>query len=114
MKAKIIKHEICEVDNSIILFMTYSYKWEENTVSIIDLPELPNSKVIKQYIKTAELAINQELKEKADNENKFKKELKAKQKELTEMRKFVNSRWVDHESIKKAIKEFKQLKSWNN
>ena len=110
MKAKIIKHEIREVDNSIILFMTYSYKWEENTVSIIDLPELPTTKVIKQYIKTAELAINQEIKEKEANENKFKRELREKQKQLTEMRKFVATRWVDPESTKKAIEEFKKLK----
>jgi len=109
-KAKIITHEIREVDNSIILFMTYSYKWDENTVSIIDLPELPTTKVIKQYIKTAEKAINQELKEKEDNANKLKKELKLKQKELDEMRKFVATRWVDHDSIKKAIEEFKSLK----
>jgi hypothetical protein len=74
------------------------------------LPELPNTKVIKQYIKTAEKAINAELKEKEDNENKLKKELKVKQKELDEMRKFVNARSHDPESTKKAIQEFKKLK----
>ena len=110
MKAKIITHENRVVDGSIILFMTYEYKENSNTVSIIDLPEMPTAKVIKQYIKTAEKAINQELREKADNANKFKKELRIKQKELTEMRKFVNSRWLDPESTKKAIEEYKSLK----
>lgn len=114
MKAKITHHEIKEIDtenwNNIVLYMTYEYKGESNTVSIIDLPEYPNAKTIKQYIKTAEKAINQELKEKEDNENKLKKELKEKQKELTEMRKFVNSRGHDPESVKKAIEEFKQKK----
>ena len=75
--------------------MTYSYKGFESSVSIIDLPDLPTSKVIKQYIKTAEKAINTEIKLKEDGENKFKKELKQKQIELDEMRRFVNSRSVD-------------------
>jgi hypothetical protein len=110
MKAKILTHEVREVDGSIILFMTYEYKENTNTVSIIDLPEFPTSKIIKQYIRTAEKAINQELKEKEDNASKLKREIKQKQKELTEMRKFVNSRWVDHESIKKAISDFKEQK----
>lgn len=114
MKAKITHHEIKEIETeqwkNIVLHMTYEYKWESNTVSIIDLPELPNPKVIKQYIRTAEKAINQELKEKEDSENKLKKEIKAKQEELTEMRKFVNSRWHDPESLAKAIQDFKQNK----
>ena len=110
-KAKITDHEIREVDGSIVLYMQYSYKWIDSTVSIIDIPEMPNSKEIKAYIRTAEKAINAELKEKEDSENKLKKELKAKQKELDEMRKFVNSRSHDHESLKKALKEFKQLKN---
>lgn len=92
MKAKITNHEIREVDGSIILYMQYHYKGVDSTVSIIDLPEIPKKQVIKQYIKTAELAINKELREKADNDNKFKKELKVKQKELDKMREFVNSR----------------------
>jgi len=111
MKAKITNHEIREVDGSIILYMQYNYKGVDSTVSIIDLPEMPNTKVIKQYIKTAELAINQELREKADNDNKFKKELKVKQKELDKMREFVNSRWHNHESVKSALQEYKQLKN---
>lgn len=114
MKAKITHHEIKEIDTenwkNIVLYMTYEYKWESNTVSIIDIPEYPNAKVVKQYIKTAEKAINTELKQKEENENKLKKELKAKQKELTEMRKFVQSRGHDPESIKKALEEFKQNK----
>ncbi len=114
MKAKIINHEIKEIDTeqgkNIVLYMTYEYKWNSNTVSIIDLPELPSPKVIKQYIKTAEKAINQELKEKEDSENKLKKEMKNKQEELTEMRKYVQSRTHDPDSLKEAIKEFKQKK----
>ena len=57
MKAKITNHEIREVDGSIILYMQYNYKGVDSTVSIIDLPEMPNTKVIKQYIKTAELEV---------------------------------------------------------
>lgn len=111
MKAKITEHEIREVDGNIVLYMQYNYKWVDSTVSIIDLPEIPTAKVIKKYIKTAEKAINEELKLKEDWENKFKQELKAKQKELDEMRKFVNSRWHDRKSVEKAIKEFKQSKN---
>ncbi len=110
-KAKITSHEIKEVDGSIILFMQYHYKGIDSTVSIIDLPEMPSKQVTRQYIKTAELAINQELREKEDNENKLKKEMKLKQKELTEMRKFVNSRWHEPESVKSALQEFKKLKN---
>lgn len=109
-KAKIISHEVKVVDWNIILHMQYNYKWIISTVSIIDLPELPTSKVIKQYIKTAEKAINTEIKIKEDGENKFKKELKQKQIELDEMRRFVNSRTVDWVSTSKALKEFKKLK----
>lgn len=109
-KAKIHSHELKQVDWNIILHMQYNYKWIISTVSIIDLPEIPTTKVIKQYIKTAEKAINTEIKLKEDWENKFKKELKQKQKELDEMRAFVNSRSVDQESTKRAIEEFKKLK----
>ena len=110
MKAKIISHEVKVVDGNIILCMTYSYKGFESIVSVIDLPELPTTKVIKQYIKTVEKAINEEIKLKEDGENKFKKELKQKQKELDEMRAFVNSRSVDQKSTERAIAEFKKLK----
>lgn len=110
MKAKIISSEIKVVDWNTILYMVYSYKGFESSVSIIDLPEFPTSKVIKQYIKTAEKAINTEIKLKEDGENKFKKELKQKQKELDEMRAFVNSRTIDWVSTRKALKEFKKLK----
>lgn len=110
MKAKILTHEVREVDGSIILFMTYEYKENTNTVSIIDLPELPTAKVIKQYIRTAEKAINQELKDKEDSANKLKKEMKQKQEELTRMREFVATRGHDRKSMKKAINEFKSLK----
>lgn len=119
MKAKITNHEIREVDGSIILYMQYHYKGVDSTVSIIDLQDriewhklpAPKWKELKQFLKTAELAINQELREKADNENKFKKELKVKQKELDKMREFVNSRWHNHESVKSALQEYKQLKN---
>ena len=65
MKAKIISHEIKEVDGTKILYMIYSYKGFESPVSIIDLPDC-TPKAIKQYIKTAEKAINVELKAKED------------------------------------------------
>lgn len=107
MKAKITTHKICEVDGNIVLYMTYNYKGVDSTVSIIDLPEIPKPKVIKSYIKTAEKAINEELRKKEDSENTFKQELKKKQEELTRMREFVNSRWHDRKSVEKAIKEFK-------
>lgn len=110
MKAKIISHEVKVVDWNTILYMTYSYKGFESSVSIIDLPELPTSKVIKQYIKTAEKAINTELKSKEEWENKLKKELKRKQIELDEMRAFVNARTINWVSTKKALSEFKKLK----
>lgn len=109
-RAKIISHEVKIVDWNTILHMIYSYKDFESSVSIVDLPELPTSKVIKQYIKTAEKAINTEIKLKEDGENKFKKELKQKQIELDEMRAFVNSRTIDWVSTRKALKEFKKLK----
>ena len=109
MKAKIISHEVKVVEWNTILHMIYSYKGFESSVSIVDLPELPTSKVIKQYIKTAEKAINTEIKLKEDGENKFKKDLKQKQKELDEMRAFVNSRSVDQKSTERAIAEFKKL-----
>lgn len=75
MKAKIISHEIKEVDGSTILYMIYSYKGFKSPVSIIDIPDC-TPKAIKQYIKTAEKAINIEIKAKEDGENKLKKELK--------------------------------------
>lgn len=109
MKAKIISHEIKEVDGSTILYMIYSYKGFKSPVSIIDIPDC-TPKAIKQYIKTAEKAINIEIKAKEDGENKLKKELKQKQKELDEMRRFVNSRSVDQKSTERAIAEFKKLK----
>ena len=109
MKAKITAHEIREVDWNIILYMQYHYKWVDSTVSVIDLPKIPNTKLIKAYKKTAEKAINEELRKKEDNENEFKKEMKKKQKELDEMRKFVKTRWHDQESIKSALQEFKKL-----
>jgi len=109
-RAKIISHEVKIVDWNTILHMIYSYKGFESSVSIVDLPELTTSKVIKQYIKTAEKAINTEIKLKEDGENKFKKELKQKQIELDEMRAFVNARSVDQKSTERAIKEFKKLK----
>lgn len=92
MKAKITAHEIREVDGNIILYMQYNYKGVDSTVSVIDLPEIPDTKLIKKYIKTAEKAINEELRKKEDSENTFKQELKKKQEELTRMREFVNSR----------------------
>lgn len=110
MKAKVIKYEIKEIDNNIILYVKYLYKDIEWEASIIDLESLPNEKLIKKYIKTLEKAINTEIKLKEDGENKFKKELKQKQIELDEMRRFVNSRSVDQESTKRAIEEFKKLK----
>lgn len=110
MKAKIISHEIKVVDWNTILYMIYSYKGFSSPVSIIDLPELPTAKVIKQYIRTAEKAINLEIKAKEDGENKLKKEMKQKQIELDAMRAFVNSRTVNWESTRKALKEFKNLK----
>lgn len=67
-RAKIISHEVKIVDWNTILHMIYSYKDFESSVSIVDLPELPTSKVIKQYIKTAEKAINTEIKLKEDGE----------------------------------------------
>ena len=108
-RAKIISHEIKEVDGSTILYMIYSYKGFKSPVSIIDIPDC-TPKAIKQYIKTAEKAINIEIKAKEDGENKLKKELKQKQKELDEMRRFVNSRSVDQKSTERAIAEFKKLK----
>lgn len=107
-KAKIISHEIKEVDGSTILYMIYSYKGFESPVSIIDIPDC-TPKAIKQYIKTAEKAINVEIKAKEDWENKLKKEMKQKQIELDAMRAFVNSRTVDWVSTRKALKEFKKL-----
>lgn len=65
MKAKIISHEIKEVDGTKILYMIYSYKGYESSVSIIDLPDC-TPKAIKQYIRTAEKAINTEIKLKED------------------------------------------------
>ncbi len=62
MKAKIISHEIKEVDGSTILYMIYSYKGFKSPVSIIDIPDC-TPKAIKQYIKTAEKAINIEIRE---------------------------------------------------
>ena len=107
-KAKIHSHELKHVDWNIILHMQYNYKWIISTVSIIDIPDC-TPKAIKQYIKTAEKAINIEIKAKEDGENKLKKELKQKQIELDAMRAFVNSRTVDWVSTRKALKEYKKL-----
>lgn len=117
MKAKIISSEIKEVDGSIILCMTYSYKGFESMVSLIDLQDrvkgekslAPTWKELKQFIKTTENAINTEIKAKEDSESKLKKEMKQKQTELDAMRAFVNSRTVNWESTKRAIEEFKKL-----
>lgn len=111
MKAKIISHEIKEIEQegtkNIVLRMIYEYKGYKSDVNIIDIEEFPNTKVIKKYIKTAEKAINEEIKKNEEDRNEYKKQMKLKQRELDEMRKFVNSRTVDWESIESALKAFK-------
>lgn len=111
MKAKIISHEVKEIEHegnkNIVLTMQYEYKGFKSNVSIIDLEEYPSSKIIKKYIKTAEKAINEEIKKWEEERNQFKKEMKLKQAELDEMRKFVDSRTVNGESLESALKAFK-------
>jgi len=92
---------------SVICF-DYEYKGNKSTCDYIwKLSFDPSDKDIKALTTDLKKAIYLQEKERIEANNKFKKEMKQKQIELNEMRKFVQSRGHDPESIKKALQDYK-------